>query len=123
MANKSLDGVLVKKAHTKQQFTDDEIIEFAKCLDPKTGYLYFAKNFFYIQHAVQGKLLFSPFPYQERLLASYHNYTYNINLLPRQSGKCVQGDTKIKIKHKVTGEEHELSIGHLFNMQKNNKGK
>lgn len=87
MTSKSLDGVLIKKAHVKEQWTEDKIQEMLLCAEPDTGYLYFSKNFFYIQHAVKGKLLFEPFPYQERLLNSYHNYRFNINMLPRQSGK------------------------------------
>jgi hypothetical protein len=87
MANKSLDGVLIKKAHTKQTFTEDQITDLLKCMDPEDGYLYFAKKFAYIQHPVKGKLLFEPFEYQERLLKSYHNFRFNINMLPRQTGK------------------------------------
>jgi hypothetical protein len=84
---KSLDGVLTKKAHTKEKFTEEQVQHLLKCADPETGYLYFAKHFFHIQHPVKGKLLFEPFEYQERLLSSYHNHRFNINMLPRQSGK------------------------------------
>jgi hypothetical protein len=84
---KSLDGVLTKKAHTKEKFTEQQVRDLLLCADPENGYLYFAKNFFYIQHPVQGKLLFKPFEYQERLLQSYHDFRFNINMLPRQSGK------------------------------------
>jgi len=84
---KSLDGVLIKKAHTKEKFTEDQIKDLVACSDPETGYLYFAQKFFYIQHPVKGKLLFEPFQYQEGLLKSYHDYRFNINMLPRQSGK------------------------------------
>jgi hypothetical protein len=56
-------------------------------MDPVTGYLYFAKHFAYIQHPVKGKLLFEPFEYQERLMESYHNFRFNVNMLPRQTGK------------------------------------
>jgi len=56
-------------------------------MDPEDGYLYFAKRYAHIQHPVKGKLLFDPYEYQERLMASYHNYRFNINMLPRQTGK------------------------------------
>jgi hypothetical protein len=56
-------------------------------MNPDTGYLYFAEKFAFIQHPVKGKLLFNPYDYQERLLKSYHNYRFNINMLPRQTGK------------------------------------
>ena len=84
---KSLDGVLTKKAHVKERYTEQEIVDMAACMDPEHGHQYFAKNFFFIQHPVKGKLLFQPFQYQERLLDSYHNNRFNINMLPRQSGK------------------------------------
>ena len=84
---KPVDYTLTKKAHTKETFTQEQIIDLQKCSDPKDGYLYFTKNFFYIQHPVKGKMLLNPYEYQERLLAGYHNYSYNINILPRQSGK------------------------------------
>jgi hypothetical protein len=85
--SKSLEGVLVKKAHAKSKFTEKEIEDFYACMDSDLGYLHFAKNFFYIQHAVRGKVLFEPFDYQVRLLSSYHNNRFNVNMLPRQSGK------------------------------------
>ena len=87
MANKSLDGVLTKKAHTREKFTQKQIEDLAKCMDPINGYLYFAENFAYIQHPVKGKLLFDPYTYQEGLMRSYHNHRFNVNMLPRQTGK------------------------------------
>jgi len=87
MAAKSLDGVLTKKAHSADSYTEEQINELAACMAGEEGYLYFAKKFAYIQHPVKGKLLFDPFDYQERLMASYHNYRFNINMLPRQTGK------------------------------------
>ena len=85
--SKSLDGVLTKKANKQETFTEAQIEELAKCMDPKLGYLNFARKFAYIQHPVQGKLLFDPFEYQLRLMHSYHNYRFNINMMPRQTGK------------------------------------
>ena len=85
--SKSLDGVLTKKANKKETFTNEQVEDLMKCMDPKTGYDYFARNFAYIQHPVKGKLLFEPFEYQDRLLKSYHDHRFNINMLPRQTGK------------------------------------
>jgi len=85
--SKSLDGVLVKKAHQKTRYTEKEIQELQACADPITGAKFFMDNFFYIQHPTKGKLLFQPFEFQERLVESYHNYRFNINMLPRQTGK------------------------------------
>ena len=85
--SKSLDGVLTKKANQRETYTEEQINDLMQCMNPDAGYLYFAEKFAYIQHPVKGKLLFDPFTYQERLLKSYHNYRFNINMLPRQTGK------------------------------------
>ena len=87
MSNKSLDGVLTKKAHTREKFTEEQIADLVHCSDPVKGYDYFAKKFFFIQHPVRGKCIFEPFQYQTKLLSSYHDFRFNINMLPRQSGK------------------------------------
>jgi len=85
--SKSLDGVLTKKANQRESFTEEQVNDLMQCMRTDTGYLYFAEKFAYIQHPVKGKLLFDPYTYQERLLKSYHNYRFNINMLPRQTGK------------------------------------
>ena len=85
--SKSLDGVLTKKANQRESFTESQIQDLSECMKKDLGYLYFAKNFAYIQHPVEGKLLFAPYAYQVRLLDSYHNHRFNINMLPRQTGK------------------------------------
>ena len=85
--SKSLDGVLTKKANTKEQYTEEQIADLMQCMDPDEGYLYFARRFAFIQHPVKGKLLFDPYEYQLRLMHSYHSYRFNINMMPRQTGK------------------------------------
>jgi hypothetical protein len=60
---KSLDGVLTKKAHTREKFTEQQVQDLLMCADPNEGYLYFAKNFFHIQHPTKGKMKFEPFEY------------------------------------------------------------
>jgi len=83
----SLDGVLIKKANKQETFTEAQMADLMACMDPELGYLHFAKHFSYIQHPVRGKLLFDPFEYQLRLMDSYHSYRFNINMMPRQTGK------------------------------------
>ena len=43
---KSLDGVQTKKAYKKEKFTDEQLQQFAKCANPKTGVYYFLNNHF-----------------------------------------------------------------------------
>jgi hypothetical protein len=85
--SKSLDGVLIKKAHQQQSWTEEQLEHFMKCADPKTGPAYFMNNFFYIQHPVKGKMLYQAFDYQDELVNSYHTNRFSINLLSRQMGK------------------------------------
>ena len=84
---KSLDGVLIKKAHKKQRYTKKQLEEFKLCADSDHGPLYFLDNFFNIQHPTQGKIQYHPFEYQSRLLDTYHTNRYSISMMPRQTGK------------------------------------
>ena len=84
---KSLDGVLIKKAYKKETFTREQLTEFAKCADPATGIKYFINNYFNIQHPTRGRMTYNAFEYQDKLIDIYHNYRFNINMLPRQTGK------------------------------------
>ena len=85
--SKSLDGVLIKKANKQETYTREQIEDFAKCADSTHGPMYFLNNYFHIQHPVQGQLVYKPFDYQVKLLETYHNFRFNVNMLPRQTGK------------------------------------
>ena len=91
--SKSLDGNLIKKAHTPQRYTLEEVKHLEACMDPVTGPLYFCKNFLKIQHPTRGSIPFVPYDFQERLIDSYHNNKQCIAMLPRQMGKttCATG--------------------------------
>lgn len=110
------DNSLTKKSHIKQQWSEQQISDLQKCMDPDTGYMFFAKNFFHIQ-SKNGQTLFKPYDFQEKLLQSYHEHTHIVALLSRQVGKCVMHQSLINIKNKITGEEMEISIGDFYNMQ------
>jgi hypothetical protein len=110
---------LVKNPYVKTQFKDDkELDDFIKCCDPNTGYLYFMDNFFMIQHPTKGSMVYHPWPYQERLIETYHKYRFSISLMPRQSGKStsaagyllwyamfVPDSTILIAAHKYTGAQ------------------
>lgn len=118
MGSKNLDGKLVKQAHSTQKFTEEDLENLAKCMDRDNGPHYFLENFFYIQHPVKGKLKYEPFDYQRRLIDSYHQHRFNVNLLPRQTGKTttaagyllwyamfVPDSTILIAAHKYTGAQ------------------
>jgi hypothetical protein len=78
---------IIKSPYQKVNMTEDQIMEFARCADPVTGPEYFMSNYFYIQHPVKGKMLYTPFEYQQRLIDTYHSNRFSISLMPRQTGK------------------------------------
>mgnify|MGYP006283623051 FL=1 len=73
----------------KISYTEYELIELQKCLNPDTGFLYFLSNYYNIQDPVRGIILYKPYEYQIRLLKEFHNRSRTIALLFRQSGKTV----------------------------------
>jgi len=79
-----LGNPLLKKANTSQGFTEEQVIEFAKCIDDP---VYFAKNYIHIVTLDYGLQTFNPYPFQEKMLDRFHNNRFNICKLPRQSGK------------------------------------
>jgi hypothetical protein len=116
--SKPLDYTLIKKPHTVESFTAQQIKEFMACADPVTGPEYFMSNFFYIQHPVRGRMLYQPFEYQKKLIHTYHNYRFSISLMPRQTGKStsaagyllwyamfVSDATVLVAAHKYTGAQ------------------
>ena len=122
MGSKNLDGQLVKKAHSTQKFTEQDIEDLLKCSDPITGPHYFLEHFFFIQHPIKGKLLYEPYEYQKRLIDSYHTNRFNVNLLPRQTGKTttaagyllwfamfVPDSTILVAAHKHTGAQEIMT--------------
>jgi hypothetical protein len=90
---KSLDGVLIKKAHAQQRYTLEEVKHLEACMDPITGPLYFCRNFLKIQHPVRGSIPFDPYGYQVGLIEAYTGNKQCIAMLPRQMGKttCAVG--------------------------------
>ena len=84
---KELETAIIKSPYQKMTYTEQQILEIAKCADPVTGPQYFMSNYFYIQHPTRGSMQYHPFDYQKRLIDVYHNYRYSISLMPRQTGK------------------------------------
>jgi hypothetical protein len=113
---------LVKTAHSQQKFNQQQIDDLVACSDQKTGPHYFLDHFFYIQHPVKGQLCYEAFEYQRRLIDSYHDHRFNINLLPRQTGKTttaagyllwfamfVPDSTILIAAHKYTGAQEIMN--------------
>ena len=74
---------LTKRAYQNTEFTNEQLLEFSKCVDP----YYFLNNYFTIQHPTKGSMIYKAYSYQDELVNSYHNYRYSISMLGRQMGK------------------------------------
>ena len=77
MAYVSLDGENVKKANKKHKYTKEQVLQLEQCMNPKTGPLFFMKQFMRIQHPTKGSIPFVPYPYQERLIESYNEHRFS----------------------------------------------
>ena len=87
MSKQTFETAIVKTPYQKMSYTEEQILEIAKCADPVNGPQYFMDNYFYIQHPTKGSMQYHPFEYQKKLIDTYHNYRYSISLMPRQTGK------------------------------------
>ena len=79
-----LGNPLLKKANVKQEFTEEQVIEFVKC---KQDPVYFAKNYIKIVSLDEGLTQFHPYDFQEKLINNFHEHRFNICKMPRQTGK------------------------------------
>jgi hypothetical protein len=83
---------LLKRANVSNEFTQEQLIELAKCgLDP----VYFARNYIKIVNVDDGLVPFDMWPFQEKMLRTFHENRFSICKLPRQSGKSLHLDTLI----------------------------
>ena len=85
--SKELETAIIKTPYQRATYTEQQILEIARCADPVDGPTYFMDNYFYIQHPTKGAIQYHPFEYQKRLIDTYHNNRYAIALMPRQTGK------------------------------------
>ena len=69
MQRKSLDGNLTKRAYAKTAYSEKKLLDLKKCADKDTGYLYFMKNFMWIQHPTKGRMKINPYPFQLLILS------------------------------------------------------
>ena len=76
----------VKKDGVVQQWTNQEVQEYSKCMkDPS----YFARTYCKIISLDEGLVPFELYPYQEKMFDSFSTNRFNIVLACRQSGKSI----------------------------------
>jgi hypothetical protein len=79
-----LGNPLLKKANTKIEFTEEQVLEWIKCSEDPA---YFARNYIKIVTLDRGLSEFDMYPFQEKMIKTFHNNRFTICKLPRQSGK------------------------------------
>lgn len=119
-------NINLKNSGTVTEFTQEQILEYIKI---KNDPIYFVNNYCKIVHVDKGVVPFTLYPYQKQMIRHFHgidessdkvnpDWRYSLTLTGRQMGKCVKGDTKIKIRNKKTGEIQNVSINDLYEQLK-----
>ena len=81
-----LGNVNVKRDGVQQEWTQHEVLEYAKCMkDPA----YFAKTYVKIISLDKGLVNFDLYPYQEKMFNHFNDNRFSIVLACRQSGKSI----------------------------------
>jgi hypothetical protein len=109
------DNSLLKRAGVELSYTQDQIDEYLKCsVDP----VYFAAKYIKIINVDQGLIPFKMWEFQKEMIEIFHKNRFSITKCPRQVGKCLQLNTPIKLKNKLTGDIIETTIGQFYEQQK-----
>ena len=76
----------VKRDGVETQFTKEEVLEYAKCMqDPA----YFARKYIKVISLDEGLVPFDLYPYQEKMFHHFNDNRFSIVLACRQSGKSI----------------------------------
>ena len=90
----------VKKDGVQQNFTQDQVEEYAKCMiDP----VYFARKYAKVIHIDKGLIPFDLYPYQERMFQHFKSNRFSIVLACRQSGKFPGSSSRLRERHPCAG--------------------
>ncbi len=79
-----LGNPLLKKANVSVEWTEEQIIEFQKCMENP---LHFIEKYIKIVSLDHGLVPFDMFQFQKEMVDTIHNNRFTICKLPRQSGK------------------------------------
>ena len=76
----------VKRDGVETQFTKDEVLEYAKCMQNPA---YFARKYLKVISLDKGLVPFDLYDYQEKMFEHFNNNRFSIVLACRQSGKSI----------------------------------
>lgn len=97
-------------ARNKEEF-EQMIMAIARS---KRDIVWWAENFFRIVSLNTGLSIIKLYDKQKQMLRHLVENDRNIVLSSRQTGKCVQYDSRVKIRNKKTGKIETIEIGKLF---------
>lgn len=84
MSDAYLGNPNLKKTNVTQEFTPEQIEEYVKCSkDP----IYFIENYIKIVNLDKGFIPFEMYPFQKKMVKTFHKNRFTICKIPRQSGK------------------------------------
>ena len=72
------------KANLQQSYTEEQVREIAKCMEDP---IHFIKEYTRIVNIDEGLVPFNMYPFQEKMVNTFHDNRFSICKLPRQSGK------------------------------------
>ena len=76
----------IKRDGIEQNFTNDEVTEYVKCMKDPT---YFARTYIKVISLDEGLVPFDLYPYQEKMFKHFKDNRFSIVLACRQSGKSI----------------------------------
>lgn len=106
------DENFVKRPKTEHEYTPHQVRELMKSSKDINHFIKYVK----IVHPDKGEVPFEPiiYDFQKKLLRRFKRYRFNVALCSRQSGKCLESSSLIKIRNKKTKEIEEISIKEFF---------
>lgn len=111
-----LGNPLLKRSGTPIEWTPEMLKEYMKCAEDP---IYFAERYIKIVHVDHGFIPIKLYDYQKDIINSITHNRRVVANTSRQAGKCVNINTPIKLRNKITGEIVEMTIGDLYEQSKN----
>ena len=100
----------VKKPKAEVEYTTENIKELNKCSKNIYEFIKYVK----IINPDRGEEFFQPYDYQFELLENFQDHRFCCVLAARQSGKCLEKNSKITIRNKKTGKIEDITIKDFF---------
>ena len=109
------NNVKLKNPRYKIGMTSEQLLELEKIyFEP----IYFIRNYMKIVTLDDVIQNFDLYPYQEEFINGCMNERFVISMMARQMGKCVTGDTKIKLRNKKSKQVIGTTFDEFYDLCK-----